>query len=164
MRGFTADHVFFLFFGGFFPLSLFPTLFLIHSKASALSAPLPANVQLISFQQVGDGTTTDTVLIRLAHQFGIDEDAILSQPVTVDLAQLFNASTAFKITNAVEYSLTANQPKAEIMRKRKQAREWHNDGVESHPWRLLAPLDYAADTTVVLGPLEIKTFLLTVSK
>ena len=132
--------------------------------ASALTAPLPVNVQLISFQQVGGSNTTDTVLIRLAHQFGINEDATLSQPVTVDLATLFNASTAFKITNAEEYSLTANQPKAEIMRKRKRARAWHKDTVESHPWRLLAPLDFTADSKVVLGPLEIKTFLLTVTK
>lgn len=142
--------------------------------ASALTAPLPPNVQLISFQQVGGGSTDgavtprsaeSTVLIRLAHQFGIGEDEYLSGLATVDLATLFNTSVAFTVTNAVEYSLTANQPKSEIMKKRRAAHAWHKgDGAEPHPWRSLPPLDFNADTKVVLGPLEIKTFLLTVSK
>jgi hypothetical protein len=33
---------------------------------------------------------------------------------------------------------------------------------QPHPWRQVAPLDYELDPIVTLGPLEIKTFVITV--
>lgn len=124
-------------------------------SSSALQTALPANVQLMTLQTLD----TNKVLLRLAHQFGIGEDATLSQPATVDLSTLFDA-TALKIASATEVSLTNAHNKAAIMAKRQEAAEWHLNTVKPQPWRSLPPLDYEADTTVTLGPLEIKTFIL----
>jgi len=46
------------------------------------------------------------VLLRLAHQFGVGDDATLSVPVTVDLQSLFLNN----IVNVSQLTLTANQP------------------------------------------------------
>ena len=124
---------------------------------SALATALPPNVQLMTLQLLRPGL----LLLRLAHQFGVDEDAQLSQPVSVDLATLFNATVAgFTITNATEVSLTNNQAKSEILKRRRLAAAWHPHAHagERKPWRSLPPLDFSASTVVTLGPLEIKTF------
>ena len=51
------------------------------------------------------------------------------------------------------------------MRKRREAAKW-TPGVETevHPWRREAPLDFKKSGVVTLGPLEIKTFVLEVTK
>ena len=77
---------------------------LVNASALALDA-LPANVELMTVQ-LSDAEKV-VVLLRLAHQFGVGEDAQLSAAVTVDVASLFG----FKPTNVVELSLTANQAK-----------------------------------------------------
>lgn len=108
------------------------------------------------------------VLVRLAHQYGINEDADLSQPATVDLAKLFDPASSFTVKAVAEMSLTANQAKEDIMRKREAAMRWYDDGTQPrHEWR--RPASSAGGgggggtgTAVALGPLEIKTFLLTV--
>ena len=102
------------------------------------------------------------ILLRLAHQFGIGEDALLSEPVSVDLSTLFNRSTAFSIGAVREVSLTANQNKSAILARRRLAAQWTTaDGDRPHPWRQL-PYNFSANSTAVLGPLEIKTFVLSV--
>jgi hypothetical protein len=130
-------------------------------SVEAIASPLPSNVQLMTLQSVG----TRTVLLRLAHQFGIGEDATLSLPASVDLATLF-APGILTIKDAREVSLTANQNKTEILAKRHRARQWTGPALQSdnssHWWRSLPALEWSTSTTVVLGPLEIKTFLLTV--
>ena len=81
--------------------------------ASYLRAPLPPNVQIVTLRLLDSGEA----LLRLAHQFGIGEDAHLSKPVSVDLATLFTRA-ALPITSAVEMTLTANQPKSELRKRR----------------------------------------------
>ena len=53
------------------------------SGISALRSPLPPNVQLITLQLL----QPRKVLLRLAHQFGIGEDAVLATPVKVRLTR-----------------------------------------------------------------------------
>jgi hypothetical protein len=132
------------------------------AASSALSKALPSNVQLITLATLA--TSPPTLLLRLAHQFGVGEDAEMSEPVSVDIALLFNATTAFKVAGVTELSLTGNQEKSAIMAQRKQAGSWYRKESDhadaSHPWRSAPPMQYGNDTTTTLGPLEIKTFAL----
>ena len=127
---------------------------------SPLAQSLPPNVAVMTLLSLSPGS----LLLRLAHQFGLNEDAVLSKPAHVDLASLFDP-TALKISSAREVSLTNNQNKSDIMRKRREAAKW-TPGVETevHPWRREAPLDFKKSGVVTLGPLEIKTFVLEVTK
>jgi hypothetical protein len=59
------------------------------------------------------GSTETSYLVRVSHQFAVDEDAKLSQPVTVDLA---NILYQHKISGVTEMSLTANQPLSNVHR------------------------------------------------
>lgn len=128
------------------------------SSFSALLTPLPPNVQLLTLQLLRHGL----LLLRLGHQFSIDEDASLSSPVGVDLGSLFDPAFV-NITAAREVSLTANQDKSAILARRRLAVKWHaEDGAQPHKWRSII-FDFAVNRTVVLGPLEIKTFELDVS-
>jgi lysosomal alpha-mannosidase len=68
---------------------------------SGLAKALPQNVHLLTLKQLD----ASTLLVRLEHIFGKDEDSVLSQPATVDLTTLFKQ---FKIVNAQELTLGAN--------------------------------------------------------
>jgi len=69
---------------------------------SSLTTALPPNVQIITMQALGGAS----VLLRVAHQFGIGEDATLSLPTSVDLSKLFDRAAGITIINATEVSLT----------------------------------------------------------
>ena len=130
---------------------------------TALTAPLPINVQIMTLQAL----SPSKLLLRLAHQFGIGEDEKFSRPVTIDLATLFDPTTSdVEIANAREVSLTNNQNKSAILKRREDAMGWSsgsNDEEKPHPWRS-AVFTWnnmrGAPSPVVLGPLEIKTFVL----
>eukprot|EP00667_Euglena_gracilis_P001573 EG_transcript_1573 len=120
---------------------------------SLLAQPLPANVQVMTLERRGP----QQALLRLSHQFGLREHPTLSLPVAVDLRTLF-AEPVLAVASAVETSLSAN-------RLRRDVRTWawrtETAGTRvAHPWRRRAPLHWAANTTVTLGPLEVRTFLL----
>jgi len=130
---------------------------------SYLSKPLPPNVQIVTLRTLQPGK----VLLRLGHQFGLGEDGALSQPLSIDLATLF-ALDALPIAAAIEMTLTANQEKAELQRRRQAKSAWRIEGEpdgppEAHDWRRTAPLDWSKSTVITLGPLEIKTFVLTLA-
>ena len=129
------------------------------SAASALSKPLPSNLALMTFASLREGS----ILLRLAHQFGLGEDRALSSTVNVDLASLFNPNI-LRIKSIREVSLTNNQNKSTILAKRRQASLWTGgDDLKAHPWRKQKALDFKTSSVVTLGPLEIKTFVLDVS-
>jgi lysosomal alpha-mannosidase len=136
--------------------SFVPTATQDWAVQSALRAALPPNVQIITLQAHG----ASQILLRLAHQFGIAEDVLLSKPVSIDLSSLFSG---FTITDVKELSLTANQNKTSILDRRLHAAMWHNDSTAPHPWRSLPAVHFYQDPTVTLGPLEIKTFMLYLS-
>ena len=63
-----------------------------------------------------------------------------------------------------EVSLTKNQAKEAVLARRARALLWHSqDNAKPHEWRSAPALDWVADPTVTLGPLEIKTFVFTVT-
>jgi len=123
----------------------------LSSKAavySALAAPLPPNVQIITLETV----EADIILLRLAHQFGLDEDATLSKPATVSISKLFAGRSVRRVE---ELALTGTAPRSEVVRRRIA---WKIEGENER-----IPLDMGDDgqstsDEVELGPLQIKTF------
>lgn len=76
-----------------------------NTPAATLAAELPKNLQLTTLQQLN----ASAVLVRVAHQFDIDEDpSDLSLPATFSFEQMFFGS-ALNPKRVVEVSLTANR-------------------------------------------------------
>ncbi|KAM5170378.1 lysosomal alpha-mannosidase [Mantella aurantiaca] len=118
------------------------------NQFSALRAPLPDNLHLLTFAQ----HEPNVILIRLEHPFQGRESGNYSQPVTVNLKELFSS---LSLSNFKETTLAANLPKDKL--KRMQWRT-QNDLIKTsaHGHSNLDP------TSVTLKPMEIRTFLATV--
>ena len=116
---------------------------------------LPANLQLMTLQSL----SKTELLVRISHQYGIGEDAMLSLPATVDVAALLSKET-FDVVSVREVSLTNSMNKSAVLEQRARNLEWNTEGAppSPHEWRH-AEME---ETTVTLGPLEIKTFVVTV--
>ncbi|XP_072971549.1 probable alpha-mannosidase At5g13980 [Typha angustifolia] len=112
------------------------------------SYSLPDNVALVTLQALEDGS----VLLRLAHLYEAEEDKKLSMMAEVDLNKLFAGR---KIVKLSEMSLTANQARDEMEKKRLK---WRVEGSASTivPVRG-GPVD-PSKLVVELGPMEIRTF------
>ena len=132
----------------------------VNGSASLNPAGLPLNVDLMTVQ-VSDrdlSAGTSTLLIRLAHRFGVGEDAALSQPAIVDLATLFR-----RVPSAVvELTLTANQKVGAH-----QGYSWNikREGAYTASAPLKRPAARVqlegAGYPVTVGPAEIRTFNVT---
>ncbi|KAM9251613.1 lysosomal alpha-mannosidase [Cariama cristata] len=110
---------------------------------SALRRELPPNVHLLTLAPWDAGT----LLLRLEHQFERGESANGSQPVTVDLLNLFSA---FTITSVQEMSLGADLPLDAISRL-----VWTPATGPAWP----RPVPKLDPSRVTLQPMEIRTFL-----
>ena len=124
-------------------------------------APLHPNVQLMTLQAL----SAKSLLLRFSHQFGLYEDPLLSRPVEIDISAFF-APSKLSVVDVHEVSLTNSQTKSDILRRRSENSAWKTEEGAAghatpppHPWRQAA----AATTTVTLGPLEIKTFVVTLA-
>lgn len=107
----------------------------------ALNGSLPPNVHLLTLESFGK-----SVLLRLEHQFAVDEDEELSKPVTVQLKGLFQDFTILAVTELnLSGNLVKNQRKHAVERKR--ARRQNK----------ILPSD---DFEITLNPMEIRTFKL----
>ena len=115
---------------------------------SALLGPLPEHVQILTLQELRPGR----LLLRLAHQLAIEEDATLAQ---VDLATLFDRKM-LSVAAATKRSLTNAHSQSELLRRRRRAWSWHTAG-EPHAWRQLE-YNFSSHATATLGPMEIHTF------
>ncbi|KAJ0440560.1 putative alpha-mannosidase [Helianthus annuus] len=128
------------------------------SKFSGMDSTysLPDNVALLTLQELEDGK----VLLRLAHLYEIGEDKDLSVMTSVELKKLFAKR---KITNVSEMSLSANQGRAEMEKKRLV---WKVEGskTDDEPaGQRGGPVD-PQKLVVELAPMEIRTFIVTVGK
>ncbi|KAH7578512.1 hypothetical protein JRO89_XS01G0391600 [Xanthoceras sorbifolium] len=112
---------------------------------------LPDNVAMITLQELDNGK----VLLRLAHLFEIGEDKDLSVMSSVELKKVFPNKQINKVT---ETSLSANQERAEMEKKRLVWKVEGSSGEESKVVRG-GPVD---PTTLVveLAPMEIRTFVI----
>eukprot|EP00927_Polykrikos_kofoidii_P010586 TRINITY_DN14462_c0_g1_i1.p1 TRINITY_DN14462_c0_g1~~TRINITY_DN14462_c0_g1_i1.p1 ORF type:complete len:1029 (-),score=189.34 TRINITY_DN14462_c0_g1_i1:76-3162(-) len=119
---------------------------------SALRKPLPSNVQIVSLSW----WDSRRVLLRLAHQFGLDEDSELSKPVDVDLSNVFATR---RILAVDERGLAGTISREEVIRRRVP---WKVEGDKETPLVEAPPASGigGSDFVVTLGPLQVRTFLL----
>ncbi|XP_021663062.2 probable alpha-mannosidase At5g13980 isoform X2 [Hevea brasiliensis] len=94
------------------------------------------------------------VLLRLAHLYQIGEDKDLSVMTSVELKKLFHGK---KIHKVAEMSLSANQQRTEMEKKRLV---WKAEGLERQEAVARGgPVD-PAELVVELAPMEIRTFVI----
>lgn len=115
---------------------------------------LPKNVELVTLAW----WNTDQILLRLAHQFGVDEDVELSKPVTLDIGQLFNGQ---QIVALEERGLSVTSSRSEVLQSRIP---WQVEGEQGKLLSSAGQPDQATtqtvgSTTISLSPLQIRTFL-----
>ncbi|XP_027356605.1 probable alpha-mannosidase At5g13980 isoform X1 [Abrus precatorius] len=111
---------------------------------------LPNNVAIITLQDLGDGK----VLLRLAHLYEIGEDKHFSGKAIVELQKVFPNKQINKIT---EVSLSANQERIEMERKRLV---WQVEGSLPEPKVSRGgPVD-PEKLVLELTPMEIRTFII----
>ncbi|KAJ6343504.1 hypothetical protein OIU76_005279 [Salix suchowensis] len=114
------------------------------------SYSLPDNVAVLTLQELDDGK----VLLRLAHLYEMGEDKDLSVMTSVELKKLFPKK---KIGKATEMSLSANQERAEMEKKRLV---WKAEGSSrKQAVQRGGPVD-PAKLVVELAPMEIRTFVI----
>jgi len=119
----------------------------------ALQEALPANVQLVTLERLDGGA----LFVRLAHQFGVEEDEELSKPATVDLAKLFVSQ---RVADVREMGLSGTITRAEVLQGRVG---WKVEGEEHEPASAAAGGSRPGTTEVTLGPLQIRTFQVTLA-
>ena len=92
----------------------------------------------------------NVVLVRLAHQFAVGEDATLSLPVTVSLTELFPENA---IVGIEEVTLTGNQP-VSALRSRLHWRS--SDQAEAAASDQTVPSVSAKAPLVTLTPMKVR--------
>ncbi|XP_038696412.1 probable alpha-mannosidase At5g13980 isoform X2 [Tripterygium wilfordii] len=116
------------------------------------SYSLPDNVAIITLQVLNDD---GNILLRLAHLYEIGEDGDLSGMANVELKKLFPGK---KIRKATEMSLSANQERSEMEKKRLVWKVEGSPGEEAKAVRG-GPVD-PTKLVVELAPMEIRTFVI----
>lgn len=117
-----------------------------------LGLDLPVNVHLVSLEKLPE----NKLLLRLGHQFAVNEDSTLSQPVVVDVAELLSP---YKPVSMVETTLSANQDKASQQSEKIQWQFSSESKVIKND--LLARLNGVDGLKVTLDPMQIRTFVVT---
>lgn len=149
----------------FSPLTMTPEEAMVkyNTQWSALKKPLPANVHMLTLEQWVLPSImpveVSEILLRFEHIYEKDEDPVLSQPATVNLTDF----TTFKIEAMRELTLGANLPLSELNRL---------------PWRYIPDSEESLSkeellrtaiphsdppTTITLQPMQIRTFVATLS-
>ena len=141
-------------------------------KSCAGAVDLPENVMILTVEKQPPASPAKrgakgkkkplsgpTVLLRLAHRFGVGEDKELSVPASVALADIFCAAHLSSPSSVEELSLSGNQPIAKMLgRKRKWRREASFKPLHKSHLQRGAP--EGPGKTISLSPLQIRTFLL----
>ncbi|KAL0377241.1 UNVERIFIED_CONTAM: putative alpha-mannosidase [Sesamum radiatum] len=122
-----------------------PTFSAIDSSYS-----LPDNVAILTLQEL----TNKEVLLRLAHLYEIGEDKELSVMSKVELKKLFQSK---KIGKVVEMSLSGNQERSEMEKKRLV---WKAEGWDGESKLTRGGAVDPGELLVELAPMEIRTFVI----
>ncbi|XP_071540487.1 lysosomal alpha-mannosidase-like isoform X2 [Panulirus ornatus] len=126
-----------------------------NNKWTGLRTSLPPNVHLLTLEPWTDGT----LLLRLEHMYEAHESANHSDPVTVSLQGLL---ADWKIVDAKETTLSGN-----LLKKDENRYSWN---VESSQYMNHVSRNQQKngnkenDLSITLNPMEIRTFILTVTK
>lgn len=123
-------------------ISSYPTVY------SALQEPLPINLHLLTLQDISVFAGNGTMILRIDHSFEVGEDPVYSQPVAVQLDQLF---THITLLECRETTLTANQDLGNVHRY-----VWRTEGPDARK----SPPRVQGDTSfdVLIYPMEIRTW------
>ncbi|KAK2968814.1 hypothetical protein RJ640_028207 [Escallonia rubra] len=113
------------------------------------SYTLPDNIAIVTIQELDDGK----VLLRLAHLYESGEDKDLSVMTSVELIKLFPGKKIGKVT---EMSLSANQERAEMEKKRLVWKVERSSGPRVVRGGRVDP----TKLVVELAPMEIRTFVI----
>jgi lysosomal alpha-mannosidase len=105
---------------------------------SALVDAMPRNLHLLTLDQLAP----KQYLVRVEHFFEAHEDATYSQPIQIDLQQLFHSLGEIK--NFTELILTANMPLAEVKRL-----NWTTTENESSYWSTMGEFLLLFNTFVI---------------
>lgn len=121
---------------------------------SGLAKALPPNVHILTLEPWKD----DTVLLRLEHLFEAGESTQYSQPVDLNIKDLFST---FDILSIEETTLGGNQWLKDVNRMQWQ---YDTNNVLQDQEENVQPVQIEGDViNVVLKPMEIRTFILKVS-
>jgi len=115
---------------------------------AAVEKALPPNLEIVTLAPWDQ----KTLLLRIAHQFGLSEDEELSKPVSLDLGSLFAGA---QITSVSERGLGATITKDELESRRI---DWKVEGNRSDGWGHSAQT-VPVEGATTFGPLQIRTFL-----
>jgi hypothetical protein len=118
---------------------------------SGITLPLPPNVMLITFARMHYRTDAFAFLIRLGHQYGIDESTEYSKPVQINFLDAFEG---YNIVAVTEKTLAGVEDWEDYVSRRL---DWI--GYESSPATGgIDDVDTISNTTITLLPMEIRTF------
>jgi len=121
---------------------------------SILGEELPLNVNLLSLELL----TENELLVRVSHQFAVDEDPVYSEQVSFDL---FSVLSKFNPIDAVETTLSGTQLK-ETREQNKIRWKSTSESKNSHEF---TPIKVTAEGNfmVTLYPMHVKTFIVKIS-
>ena len=114
---------------------------------SALKAPLPDNVHLLTLERIDDGK----IILRFENFFEKSERGEVAE---INLDELFKA---FKITSVVEMNLSANQ---EFSKKRMMEWQTEEGNEKSNESKINLPPSPGSSNIIRLKPMEIRTFII----
>lgn len=125
-------------------------------QSAGIGKKLPPNVQILTLEPWKE----NSVLLRLEHVFEINESASLSQPVQVNIQDLF---APFTVTSVRETTLGGNQWIEEMNRLKWdiETNEVNKSSFESPATPILVGENFI---NVLMKPMEIRTFVINVSR
>ena len=124
----------------------------LFALGTGIGTQLPLNLQLLTLHRLPQ-SSSNMLFLRLAHQFAEGEDAKLSTPVSVDLAELLAPFKPVAKTLA-ELNLSGNQLQGDMLKNKVQ---WNT--VDGSAKVMSTLTDKEGSMVVTLTPMQIKTFV-----
>ena len=113
------------------------------------SFELPENIMLITFDQIASTAASQTLLIRLGHQYAKGEDDTLSKAVDVDFKDVL---PGYEIQSITERTLSGNE---DLIEREKKRMRWDEAAVDTSD---SVRKDSIRNGKITIHPMEIRTF------